>query len=251
MQNKTFKDYFSDNSGNYRKFRPVYPDALFAYLAGIAPSPALAWDCATGSGQAARKLARHFSRVIATDASGQQIQKAQPDDKIAYQVAYAENAPILTGTVDLVTVAQALHWFDLELFYKEAKRVLKKNGIIAVWSYNLLSISPALDAIINKFYKEIVGCYWPPERLLVEDGYRHIPFPFTKCQCPEFRMSADWSFSELLGYIATWSAVKLYRERQGTDPMDIIRPQLAMEWGAPDRRYKVDWPLSVIVGRKI
>jgi len=247
--NRVFKDYFSENSDNYRKYRPVYPDALFDYLATIAPSSALAWDCATGSGQAAQKLAARFSRVFATDASGDQIRKAKPAGNITYKVARAENAPIPSNTVDLITVAQALHWFDLEPFFGEAQRVLKKNGIIAVWTYNLLSVTPALDAIINRFYGETLDRYWPPERLMVEDGYRHIPFPFPKLPCPEFSMSASWSLSEMLGYLGTWSAVKLYREKKGADPMEIIRHELATEWGAPDRRYKIGWPLALIVGK--
>ena len=250
MSKNSFKNYFSDDSGNYRKFRPVYPDALFDYLAASAPSSAAAWDCATGSGQAAWKLAQHFSRVVATDASRAQIRKARPAENISYQVAQAENAPISTNAVDLISVAQALHWFDLELFFREANRVLKSNGILAVWSYGLLSITPALDAIVNRFYGEVLGRYWPPERALVEEGYRHIRFPFPKIPCPDFSMSADWSCSELLGYLGTWSAVKLFREKTGVDPMDIIRHELSKEWGDPGRRYQIDWPLSVIVGKK-
>ncbi|MEJ2155480.1 MAG: class I SAM-dependent methyltransferase [Desulfobacteraceae bacterium] len=243
-----FKDYFSNNSANYSKFRPVYPDALFDYLAGIAPSSALAWDCATGSGQAAQKLARRFSRVIATDASSEQLRKAKPVDNIAYRVAPAEKAPFPDNAVDLITVAQALHWFDIELFFREAKRVLKTDGVIAVWTYNLLTIEPALDKIINGFYENVLGPYWPPERVMVEDGYRDISFPFQKLLCPAFSMSASWSLNELLGYLGTWSAVKQYRDKMGSDPLDIIRNDLAAQWGAPDRRYHVDWPLSVRVG---
>jgi ubiquinone/menaquinone biosynthesis C-methylase UbiE len=249
MPGNAFKDYFSDNAAGYSKYRPLYPDALFDYLAEIAPSTALAWDCATGSGQAARKLALRFSRVVATDASADQIRKAKPADNITYRIAPAENTPISDHSVDLITVAQALHWFDIESFFGEAKRALKTDGVIAAWTYNLLTIAPDLDAIINGFYTDVLGGCWPPERAMVEDGYRHVAFPFRKIPCPAFSMSADWSFNELLGYLGTWSAVKLYREKTGADPLDIIRPRLAAQWGAPDRRYKVDWPLSVVARR--
>lgn len=249
MSSNAFKDYFSENSADYSKYRPVYPDALFDYLVGVAPSSGLAWDCATGSGQAARKLAQRFSRVIATDASEDQIRKAKPVDNITYQVAPAEKAPIPDSAVDLVTVAQALHWFDIELFSREVERVLSTNGVIAVWTYNLLAISPAVDTIINGFYEQVLDRYWPPERLMVENGYRHISFPFQKLACPPFSMSATWSLNELLGYLGTWSAVKQYRENTDSDPLDLIRRKLAAAWGAPDRRHTVDWPLSVIVGK--
>ena len=236
MSENAFKDYFSDNSADYGRYRPLYPDALFDYLKEIAPSTALAWDCATGSGQAARQLARRFARVIATDASADQIRNAKPADNITYRVAPAEDAPISDASVDLITVAQALHWFDIESFFREAKRVLKADGVIVVWTYNLLTIAPDLDALINGFYKDIVGNCWPAERVMVEDGYRHISFPFRKLPCPAFRMSASWSLDELLGYLGTWSAVKLYREKTGADPLDIIRPRIAEQWAAPDRR---------------
>ena len=248
MTTANFKDHFSGNAGNYKKYRPVYPDGIFVYLASIAPSSEVAWDCATGSGQAAEKLAQHFSTVIATDASNEQIQNAKLSKNIFYKVAHAEDAPITSNTIDLITVAQALHWFDPKLFFSEARRVLKSNGIIAVWSYNLLSLTPELDEIIEKFYKKIIGAYWPAERRLVEDGYKNITFPFTKITCPVFSMSAEWSLEELLGYISTWSAVKLYREDKGSSPIDIIINELSKNWGEPSRRHKISWPLSVIIG---
>jgi SAM-dependent methyltransferase len=249
MTAEYFKDYFSDNSAGYRKYRPAYPDSFFEYLAIIAPSSAAAWDCATGSGQAARKLARHFSKVIATDASIRQISNAVPDENVYYQVARAENSPIHSSAVDLITIAQALHWLDAKPFFAEAKRVLKPKGILAVWSYNLLSVTPQLDDIIERFYKQTVGPYWPPERRLVEEGYQNISFPFTRIVSPDFSMTAEWSLEELLGYIATWSAVKVYRDETGNNPLDALKKELGAHWGEPCRRYQVSWPLSVFIGK--
>lgn len=249
MTTPEFKDHFSADSDGYRRYRPGYPKELFAFLASIAPSTETAWDCATGSGQAALKLARHFSTVMATDASEQQIRHAQPERNILYSVARAENAPLFPKSIDVLTTAQALHWFDTVLFFAEAGRVLKNGGIIAVWSYNLLSLTPELDRIIEKFYTAIVGAYWPAERKQVEDGYKDMAFPFPRISCLPFSMSAAWTFEELTGYLGTWSAVKLYREDKNSDPVDLVAEELCKFWGEPGRRRQVTWPLSLIVGK--
>ena len=171
MKKRNFKDHFSANAEKYGKYRPDYPAELFEFLSSLTPGHDLAWDCATGSGQAARGLVKYFHNIIATDASEQQIENAIRHEKILYQVALAHKTSLQTKTIDLITVAQALHWFDLERFYKEADRVLKQNGIIAVWTYNLLTISPGIDKIIKSFYYSVVGEFWPPERKFVESGY--------------------------------------------------------------------------------
>jgi len=249
MTTASSRDYFSTNSGDYRRYRPSYPETLFTYLASIAPSPRVAWDCATGSGQAATGLARHFSTLIATDASARQIQSAQPASNIRYLIAKAEAAPIRDHAVDLITLAQALHWLDTQAFFAEAGRVLRARGVLAVWSYGLLTLAPGLDEVIGHFYREVIGGYWPAQRRLVEEGYRGIAFPFDRMPAPAFEMSVDWCLEELLGYIGTWSAVSLYREDRGADPMDILAGGLLDHWGEPTRRRRVVWPLSLIVGR--
>ncbi len=179
-----FKDHFSDQSGDYLRYRPSYPDALFAYLAEISPTRHLAWDCATGSGQAAQGLSAHFEKVIATDASAAQIDSAIPTANVHYRVASAESSGLPDHSVDLVTVAQALHWLDLERFYDEVRRVLKPGGLLAVWSYNLLRTDSAIDAQVDAFYSRTVGPYWPPERRWIENGYRDLPFPFPEMAPP-------------------------------------------------------------------
>lgn len=251
MKKINFKDHFSSSAGIYKKYRPVYPVAMFEYFASIAPSAKSAWDCATGSGQAAGELARCFDQVIATDASRQQIENAKRIENVLYSVAHAEEAPIKSESVDLITVAQALHWFDSKRFFHEAKRVLKGNGIIAVWSYNLLSVTPEIDQAINAFYKETIGPYWPPERRLVEEGYKNIAFPFTAISCPEFSMSAVWTLENLMGYLSTWSAVKRYKEQNGFNPVEAIQEELAEKWGNPADKHKITWPLTVILGKNI
>ncbi|MEJ2359864.1 MAG: class I SAM-dependent methyltransferase [Gammaproteobacteria bacterium] len=247
--NTEFKDHFSSQSQQYQRFRPLYPPALYQWLARQAPARELAWDCATGNGQAARALAEFFAEVIATDASASQIAQCAPSPRVIYKVARAEQAPFSDHSVDLVTVAQALHWFELTAFYAEAARVLKPDGVLAVWSYQMLSITPAVDAIVEHYYHEVVGPYWPPERRLVEQGYAPLPPPFREIDVPAFAMSSEWNLEELLGYLGTWSASVYYRKDQQHDPLSHIRDSLAQTWGDPSQRRRVQWPLRLRVGR--
>src|SRR6266568_6165743 len=179
-----FPDHFSGVSAGYAAFRPRYPDALFDFLADAAPARDAAWDCATGNGQAAIGLAHHFPRVIATDASEAQIAHATPDPRVTYRVAPAEASGLDDRSVDLVTAAQALHWFDRPKFWAEARRVLRPRGVVAVWTYLLFEIAPEIDAIIREFYSDVVGPFWPPERHITEERYRTIEFPFAEFAAP-------------------------------------------------------------------
>ena len=250
MCKNNFKDHFSVHSEKYGKYRPAYPALLFKFLSSITPGHDLAWDCATGSGQAAHGLVEYFQKVIATDASEQQIKNAIRHKKILYKVAPADKTTIQTESIDLITVAQALHWFEFDQFYKEVKRVLKQNGIIAVWTYNLLTISPEIDSIIKHFYFNVVGEFWPPERKLVENGYENIPFPFHKLHSPSFRMSAKWTIKQLIGYISTWSAVTRYRDNKGNDPIESIEKKLTKLWDISSDFMEIHWPLSILIGKK-
>jgi ubiquinone/menaquinone biosynthesis C-methylase UbiE len=199
-----FKDYFSSHAASYAEHRPDYPEALFTYLAEQAAAHQLAWDAATGSGQAAHGLARHFEHVWATDANVAQIRQALPHPRISYRVAPAEASGLGAASVDLLTVAQALHWFDLPRFYAEAHRVLRPGGVIAVWCYNLMSITPAVDRLLWRFYSETVGPDWPSARRLVEAGYRSVEFPFLEAQdVPEFSIERTWAMEEMLSYVHT------------------------------------------------
>ncbi|MBI3140809.1 MAG: class I SAM-dependent methyltransferase [Rhodocyclales bacterium] len=245
----SFKDHFSAQSADYARYRPRYPDALFAWLANLAAARDTAWDCGTGSGQAALGLAPHFRRVIATDPSASQIAQATPCGNVEYRVATAEASGIEAGTADLLTIAQAIHWFDLERFYPEARRVLKPGGIIAVWTYTLLDIEPRIDALVSDYYHHVIGPYWPPERKMVDDGYRSLSFPFAPVAAPPFEIRMEWSLPDLLGYLGTWSATKAYEKAHGRDPCVALGKQLEPLWGDADRRKAVRWPLHLRVGR--
>ncbi len=244
-----FPDHFSGHASDYARYRPDYPDSLFDYLAAAAPARSLAWDCATGSGQAALPLAARFDRVVATDASERQIAEAARDPRIEYRVAFAESAGLPDGSVDLVTVAQALHWFDRARFWEEAARVLVRKGVLAVWAYDLLHVSPGVDAAVRRLAREIVGPWWPPERRAVDQGYRSIEFPFEEVFAPTFVMEKAWTLSDLAAYLRTWSATRRYFASQGRDPVSLVEPELAAAWGNPGNPRPVTWTLDLRVGR--
>jgi len=246
----TFKDHFSSNSNQYQRYRPTYPDELYRWLTAVAPATSLAWDCATGTGQAAIQLAKYFDEVIATDGSEQQISQATTVDNINFEVAWETHAKLATSSVDLITVAQAFHWFNHEMFFNEAERVLKSDGVLAIWSYNLLTVSPDIDPIIKDLYSNSLNGYWPEERRLVEEDYKSITFPFLKLEAPSFQMSKNWNLSQLLGYLGTWSAVKRYTKHTGINPLDKTGNALREAWGDPALERKVIWPLNVRASRK-
>ena len=244
----SFKDHFSRLAAEYAAFRPSYPPALFEYLGQLCRERRMAWDCACGTGQASVALGDRFQTVVATDASPQQVSAATPHEHVTYRVAKAEDSGLDSKSVDLVTVAQALHWFNLEAFYTEVERVLVPSGVIAVWTYGVLHLEgEAVDALVQKFYYDVVGPYWPPERRFVEEGYRSLAFPFATVTPPSFNMEKTWERDHLLGYLRSWSATGRYVEVKGVDPVSTLEEQLAPLWG--DRPRKVTWPLALRVGR--
>jgi SAM-dependent methyltransferase len=246
-----YADHFSRSAPAYASCRPAYPDELFTYLASLVGNRKLAWDCAAGTGQATIPLASRFDHVHATDISAAMLGQAPAHPRVEYHVAAAETSGLGKATADLVTVAQALHWLDVEAFYAEVERVLVPGGVLAVWTYGIQSLDePALDRALQHFYTEIVGRYWPEGRCHVESGYRTLRFPFSERKCPAFNMEEQWSLPQLLGYIGTWSATQRFREMQGRDPVPGLREELALHWGDSGASRSVRWPLSLRVGRK-
>lgn len=244
---KAFADHFSVSAAQYSQFRPGYPPELFSYLAEVSPCRDCIWDCASGSGQAAIEASQYFRCVIATDASYQQLRNAQTADNIFYATCLAEQTPFIDRAFDLIMVAQALHWFKLERFYAEVRRLLKPSGLLAVWTYNLLQINPRVDELIRHLYSDILGDYWAFERKLVENGYRDLDFPFACRPTPEFAMQSHWTLQQLLGYLSTWSAVKSYREKNDLDPLSLVQEELARAWGDTEEQL-VRWPLALKLG---
>lgn len=241
-------DHFSAVAGNYAAFRPTYPAGLFDWLAAMAPGHTLAWDCAAGSGQATLDLAERFQQVIATDASPAQIAAAMPHTRVEYRVAPAESSGLADAVADVVVVAQALHWFDLERFYAEARRVLVADGVLAVWTYGVMQLEhAAIDRLLQAFYAETVGPYWPPQRRLVETGYRTLAFPFKELAPPSASLQTAWTLPHLLGYLRSWSATARFVADRGFDPVMALERELEPLWGSAEQR--MCWPLSVRAGR--
>lgn len=245
-----FKDHFSAHARQYALARPDYPAALYADLARELRVRELAWDCATGNGQAARQLAGYIERVIASDASSEQIAAASGPENVEFRVFPAEQPPLEPDSVDLVTVAQALHWLDLDAFFPALDRVLRPGGLLAVWSYGQCSIDIETDQHVTRLYTEILGeRWWPPERQLVENAYRDISFPYQRLDMPVYEMRLQWSRDQFLAYLRSWSASQRYQQAMAHDPVSLVEPDIARVWQS-DLKKTLVWPLTLIVCRK-
>lgn len=250
-----FADHFSGHASDYAAYRPRYPDALFEAVVRPCAATRLAWDCGTGNGQAAVALARYVDRVMATDASAEQIAQATPHERVTYHVAPAGDSPLADASADLATVAQALHWFDLDAFYAEVRRVMRPGGVIAAWTYTLFHAPPddpraeAIDAVLEHYYDTVVGPYWPEERRHIEARYQSLAFPFDELEAPALTLTADWALSDVIGYLRTWSASQRYADATGTDPIDRIAGDLRDAWGAPSTVRTMHWPAPMRIGR--
>lgn len=242
-----FKDHFSGRAALYLQFRPTYPESLFDWIQSVARNHEAVWDCATGSGQAAVGLTRIFRRVVATDASEKQIAMAEPNPAIDYRVANAYESGLPDSSVDAVTVAQAIHWFDHGPFFQEAKRVMRAGAVIVVWGYGDPVIdNPRLDRIVHNYNRGTIESYWRPERNLILDGLRTILFPFDEIPSPVMTMEREWTLPELAGYMRTWSATASYAEKHGGDPVAAVEAELEKNWGPGT--HVVRWPLYIRAG---
>lgn len=242
---KQAKDNFSAQATHYAQFRPGYPQELFDWLYSHCQGYERAWDCATGNGQAATNIVAKFKIVYATDLSISQLGKSKKKDNIIYSQGKAEESGFPDDSFDLVTVAQALHWLDHQRFFSEVKRVGKNGALFAAWGYGLLNIDPAIDQLIYKFYKDIVGPYWDKERRHVDNNYADIPFPFEELPCPVFAMHYSWTAEHMIGYLYSWSAVQHYIKSKGENPVDIIKADLITAWGG---ERQVTFPIFMRAG---
>lgn len=241
-----FRDHFAGVAEAYAVFRPGYPEALFEWLASLAPAASVVWDCACGSGQASRPLAERFSRVVATDASMSQLASAPDLENVVFSAAAAECAPFLDRSIGLVTIGSALHWFSGEAFYSEVRRVVRPGGILAAWTYGLPEIGDmGVEAAVNRFGSETMAEYWPLEVRHVIEGYTSLEVPFTEFAVPEFDMVVRWERPQLLGFVRSWSAVGACLEDRGTDPVAELEDELTGLWAEPGEVKEVRWSLAV------
>ena len=246
---EAFKDHFSGHSDTYATYRPRYPAALGDFLATCGAGNSLVLECGCGSGQLTGLLAAHFDRIVATDASEQQIAQTTPRPKVEYRVAPAEQPELDDASADLIVVAQAIHWFDLDAFYEEVRRVARPGAALALISYGNMYVDSEIDPLIATFYHGDTKDYWPAERSLVEGRYKSLPFPFPEVEPPKMALEADWNLDQCLGYIGTWSAVRRYLEATGEDPMPAFAKTMAAVWDPPATSRLVSWPLTLRVGR--
>lgn len=243
------KDRFSQQAESYQKYRPTYPEDLYTFLMTLVLEKETAWDCGTGNGQVAVKLAEHFKLVYATDISENQLRQAPQLFNVIYRVERAEHTSFPDCCFDLITVAQAIHWFDFDSFYKEVKRTLKPHGTLVVLGYGLLRIDDDINKIIDHFYKQIIGPYWDKERIYIDELYETIPFPFKEIKTPVFYNTIEWTLPELIGYLNTWSAVKIYEKEKNTNPISLIEQNLKKMWGTENSTKKITFPILLRLGK--
>ena len=243
------KDNFSKQSDLYARFRPGYPKQLFDFLLPLVPNKKTAWDCATGNGQVAATLSQYFNEVYATDISSAQIENAVTRQNIFYTVGNAEETLFPGNTFDLITIAQAIHWFDFKNFYQEAQRTLKAGAIIAVIGYDIFRINKEIDFLVDQFYRKTTGPYWDAERKYIDDHYTTIPFPFKEIETPAFSINYHWELEQVIGYLNTWSAVQHYTRKNNENPVDTFSEELKSGWGSVSKR-KVTFPIFMRTGRK-
>jgi SAM-dependent methyltransferase len=249
MTNPPARNWFDQGGRAYARFRPEYPRELAAYLASLAPDHDTAVDVGCGNGQLTQLLAPYFGKVVGLDPSADQIANAIPDERIDYRCAPAEQLPLPDASASLVTAAQAAHWFDLPAFYREVRRIARPGAVVALVSYGVMKLEAELDERFQKFYRDEIGPYWPPERKLVDSGYATIDFPFEELAPPALEIRLDWHLSEFLGYLTTWSAVRSAREAGREDLLIAFANDIGAAWGDPNRRRPVRWPINMRIGR--
>jgi SAM-dependent methyltransferase len=237
---------FSARAEAYKNFRPQYPERLFDFIAEEASARRLAWDCGCGNGQSTLPLGDRFERVIATDISIAQLKQSWRHPHTTYLATAAEAAAIAPQRADAIVVTQAVHWFTFDRFYTEVRRIARPGGLLVLVGYGLLSVDPAVDSILKRFYFDVVGAFWPPERRLLDQEYKTIPFPFPEIAAPIFEIRLDWQFAEMMGYLSTWTAVENYRRHNGKDPLPALSAELEPHW---KNAQTVRWPLYIRAGR--
>ena len=244
------KDLFSTQAEDYAKYRPSYPQELIEYILNFTTERNLAWDCATGNGQAAVLLAPYFQKVIATDTSAKQLALAVAAKNVDYLVSKAEQTSFADNSFDLITIAQAYHWFQFNEFEKEARRIAKPNCIMAAWCYNVPACSYGIiNSLTRHFYTSIVGPYWDAERKYIDENYQTIPFNFDELPSKEFSIRVKWTKEDLTGYFNSWSSVQHFIKANNYNPVNEMATQLATAWPSEINEVEFIFPVFLRIGR--
>ena len=246
---KTSSPDYSSYAKQYAQSRPGYPEELFEYLSSLASQHKLAWDCATGNGQAAVSLTKYFKKIMATDISSEQIKHSVAHNQIEYKVCEAENSGLGDNSVDLITVASAIHWFDLDNFYKEVERVLHRSGIFAAWTYHVCYIEPPFEKLFLNFYTDILSPYFLKGAKLVDEKYSTLILPGEQIVTKNFFIRVDWKLDTMLTFIGSWSGTQHYIKETGKNPVDFIFADLKQIWGNPETVHTLRWPLFIKISR--
>ena len=244
------QELFSDKANLYESSRPTYPKAIYKFLAALCPSNKLAWDSACGNGQAAIGLVEEFSKVYATDVSKEQIANAKKHSQISYAIAPSEKTDLENESCDLVCVAQALHWFNYELFWPEVNRVLKPEGVFVAFGYNWPSINKEVDTAISTSFMKIVEPYWAPQNKLIWNHYNDLEIPFEKIESPDFVMQVNWNLNEFFNFLHTFSAARRCMDAIGTNFFDNTYEHVAGIWGNLEERKTANLDFVFYAGRK-
>jgi len=242
-------NWFDAGGADYARYRPDYPQALADHLADIAPRRRAALDVGCGTGQFTCQLAAQFETVSGLDPSADQIAHATPHPRVRYAVGHAEETGQQGRAFDLVTAAQAAHWFDLPRFYAEARRVAAPDALLALISYGVAQLDPDLAGRFLHFYTTEIGPYWPPERRMVDEGYAGIAFPFPELPAPRLDIVREWSLADFLGYVSTWSAVRRAREAGKEALLVAFAQDLRELWGEAGTMRTIRWPVVARIGR--
>lgn len=156
---------FTDRVANYVRYRPNYPDELFALLSREAhlDSASTIADIGSGTGISTRRLLRTGANVVGVepnDAMRSAAEAALSDDPKFRSVNGTSEATTLPpGSVDLVAAFQAFHWFDRAAARREFVRILKPGGLIAlVWNERIEHGSAFLEGY-EALLREFAGDY--------------------------------------------------------------------------------------------
>lgn len=236
-------EQFSKQAALYAQFRPDYPKEMYDFIFKHLTSRKYAWDCATGSGQIAKYLAKHFDKVYATDTSIEQLSHAPKIANVEYRKSSAEDSGLQANYFDLITVGQAIHWFNFEQFYTEVRRLAKKDALLAVIGYGMVRINESINPIINDLYEVAFGAHYAEARTYIDNEYQTIPFPFKEIQTPKFENTFDWSIDQLEGYFSSWSAI----QKMKSDPVATTIRQIKKI--TSEQNFSVTFPIFMRLGK--